>query len=129
MSEWEVIDSLDRLQLDVIAESLMFLILQNLVGRDKGVCLVHLVLLLVSPLLVHLLTLVVEKVLLVVSLLELAVQLTVLLLVDLVNDLAKKVVVVRSVEVHLFVETVSHFAVDETLQVGVRDVVDLQRMG
>ena len=87
MGEWEVIDSLDRLQLDVVAVTLMFLILQNLVGRDKGVCLVHLVLLLVISLLVHLLTLVVEKVLFIVSLLELAVQLTVFLLVDLVNDL------------------------------------------
>ena len=96
--EGEVIDSFDGLHADLVALSLCLFILEDLIRLDKGVDLVCLVFLLKLTLLVHLLPLVFEQALLILPILDLVKQLSVLLLMDLINDFAEEVIVVRVVE-------------------------------
>ena len=98
VSEREVIDSLDGFHADLVALPLRLLVFEDLVRLDKGVDLVCLVFLLELALLVHLLSLVFEQALLILPILDLVKQLSVLLLMDLINDFAEEVIVVRMVE-------------------------------
>ena len=96
--EGEVIDSFDGLHADLVPLPLGLLVLEDLVCLDKGVDLVCLVFLFELALLVHLLPLVFEQALLIFPILDLVKQLSVLLLMDLINDFAEEVIVVRMVE-------------------------------
>ena len=88
MSEGEVIDSLDRLHPQLVALTLTLLVLQDLVGLDKGINLVCLVFVLEEPLFMHLLALEFKKTLLIFSILDLVEELSIALLVDLIDNLA-----------------------------------------
>ena len=123
VSEREVINLFNSFHLQFVVLPLILLILQDLVGLDKGVRLVRLILHLEVALFRHLSPLVLKQVLLVFPFLKFLVQVAVLLLVDLVNDLAEQVVVVGSVELDLLGETVTHFSVDEALEERVGDSV------
>ena len=70
MREWEVVKALDILHFLFIGLSFVFLVLQNLVGLDEGIGLVHLVYVLVVHFFVHLLSLELKKSLLILSLLD-----------------------------------------------------------
>lgn len=94
MSEWEEADPFESLQPLLVIFPLVFLVFEDLVGLNEGVCLVCLVRDFEVALLGHLGTLVLEQILLIFPLCEFLVELTVFLLVNLVNDLAKEVVVV-----------------------------------
>ena len=99
MSEREIIDSLDLLQFELIFMPLSLLILEDLIGHDKGVGLVCPIFSLINQLLAHQLTLVFKQALLVFTFLYLLKQLFVALFMDLVNDLTKHILIIRSVKV------------------------------
>ena len=94
VSEREVIDSLNGLHPLLVAMPLSLFVLKDLVSLDKRIDLVSLVFLLIEPLLVHLLSLELKQTLLVLSIPNLVNQLSIPLLMDLVNNLAEKVIVI-----------------------------------
>lgn len=98
VGEREVADSLDRFHLDFIVRPLLLFILEDLVGLDESIGLVGLVSPLILTFIVHLLSLVLQETLLFLTIGDLAQKLAVTFLVDLVNDLAKKVIIVGAVE-------------------------------
>ena len=113
MREREVAYTLDGLEALFIFFSLFLFVLENLVSHDESIGLVRLVLCFVLELLPHELFLHVEQTLLVFTLFDLVEQLAVTLFVNLVDDLAKHVVIVASVKVHALAESVTHLAVNE----------------
>ena len=113
VSEREVTDSFNRLHAQIIVRSFTLLVFQDLVGLDKRIDLVSLILLLVCPLFVHLLALKLQQALLIGAILDLIDELSVSFLMDLVNDLTQEVIVVRPVEDDSFIEAVVHFTVNE----------------
>lgn len=92
--EGEVVDPLDSFHSQIVAYSLSFLVLENLVGLNESVNLVSLILLLELSLFVHLLTLKLEKALFIFPILDLVYELSVSLLMNLVDDLTKEVIIV-----------------------------------
>ena len=114
--EWEVVEPLDGLHFYLIRLSLILLILQNLVGLDKSIRLVDLVFVLIVALIVHLLALILQKSLLILSLFDLFDEFTVLFLVNLINDLAQKIIVVAPIKSDALGEPTAHPSVDESLQ-------------
>lgn len=113
MSKREVADSLNRLETLFIFFSLLFFVLENLVCHDESVGFVSLVLCLIHEFLSHELFLHVKQALLVFTLLDFVKQLSVTLFVNLVNYLAKHVVIVASIEVYSLAKAVTHFAINE----------------
>ena len=113
MSEREVAHSLNRLETLFIFFSLLFFVLENLVSHDESVGFVSLVLSLIHKLFLHELFLHIKQALLVFTLLDLVKQLSVTLFVNLVNDLAKHVIIVASIEVYSLAKAVTHFAINE----------------
>ena len=113
MSKREVADSLNRLKTLFIFLSLLFFVFENLVSHDESVGFVSLVLCLILKFLSHKLFLHVKQSLLVFTLLDLVKQLSVTLFVNLVNDLAKHVIIVASIEVYSLAKAVTHFAINE----------------
>lgn len=113
MCEWEVIDSLNSLHSLLIALSLTLLVLQDLVGLDERVDFVNLVILLKLSLFLHLLALELQQTLLVRSIPNLISQLPVSLFVNLVDNLAEKVIVVGAIKDDLLIEAGTSFAIDE----------------
>lgn len=108
MREREVVEAFNLFQLHFEALTLFLLILQNLVGHDERVGLVRLVFHLKEHLFPHHLPLEFQQTLLVLSIPNLFKKLAVPLLVDLVNNLAEKVVVVGSVEMHSLRKPIAH---------------------
>ena len=121
MCEWEEIKTLDLLHLVLVVLSLALLVKQDLIGSDKSICLVRLILKLILALFVHLLTLVLKQVLLVFAALDFVKELFVALLMDLIDNLSKKVIVVRSVKNYSFGETSTCLAVAEALHKWIRN--------
>ena len=113
MSKREVADSLNRLKTLFIFLSLLFFVFENLVSHNESVGFVSLVLCLILKFLSHKLFLHVKQSLLVFTLLDLVKQLSVTLFVNLVNDLAKHVIIVASIEVYSLAKAVTHFAINE----------------
>ena len=113
MSKRKVADSLDRFETLFIFFSLLFFVFENLVSHDESVGFVSLVLCLILKFLSHKLFLHVKQSLLVFTLLDLVKQLSVTLFVNLVNDLAKHVIIVASIEVYSLAKAVTHFAINE----------------
>lgn len=123
MSEGEVIYFLDRFHPLLVIFPLIFLVLQDLIGLNKCVRLVRLVLHLKGVLLSHLRPLKLKQVLLVFPLLELFVQVSVLLFMDLIDDPAKQIIVVGAIELDLLSEAVSHFTVNKAGKERVGDSI------
>ena len=121
MCEWEEVKALDLLHLVLVVLSLALLVKQDLIGSDKSICLVRLILKLILALFVHLLTLVLKQVLLVFAALDFVKELFVALLMDLIDNLSKKVIVVRSVKNYSFGETSTSLAVAEALHKWIRN--------
>ena len=119
VSEGKVIDSLDGLHADLVPLPLGLLVLEDLVCLDKGIDLMCLVFLLELALLVHLLPLVFEQALLILPTPDLVKQLSVLLLMDLINDFAEEVIVVRMVENYTLGEALVLLSVHATGEEGV----------
>ena len=113
MSKRKVADSLDRFETLFIFFSLLFFVFENLVSHDESVGFVSLVLCLIHKLFLHELFLHIKQALLVFTLLDLVKQLSVTLFVNLVNDLAKHVIIVASIEVYSLAKAVTHFAINE----------------
>lgn len=108
MREREVVYAFYLFHLLLGALSLFLLVLQNLVGHDKRIGLVRLVLHLKEHFFTHHISLVFQQTLLVLAFSDLLKQLSVPLLVDLVDNLAQKVVVVGPIEMHSLREPVAH---------------------
>ena len=121
MCEWEEIKTLDLLHLVLVVLSLALLVKQDLIGSDKSICLVRLILKLILALFVHLLTLVLKQVLLVFAALDFVEELFVALLMDLIDNLSKKVIVVRSVKNNALCKTSTSLAVAEALHKWIRN--------
>ena len=119
----EKVKSFNSLHSNFVVLAFIFFILQDLVGLNKCVCLVHFILCLVSFFFKHLLTLIFKKVLLFISFLELFKHLSVPFFVYLIDDLPEKVVVIRSIKMYFFVEAVSSFTIDKSLQKRVRQTI------
>ena len=117
--EGKVIDSFDGLHADFVALPLRLFVLEDLVRLDECVGLVRLVFLLEMAFLVHLLPLVFEQALLILPTLDLVKQLSVLLLMDLINDFAEEVIVVRMVENYTLGEALVPLSVHATGEEGV----------
>ena len=119
--EWEEIKTLDLLHLVLVVLSLALLVKQDLIGSDKSICLVRLILKLILALFVHLLTLVLKQVLLVFAALDFVKELFVALLMDLIDNLSKKVIVVRSVKNNALCKTSTSLTVAEALHKWIRN--------
>jgi hypothetical protein len=119
----EKVKSFNSLHSNFVVLAFIFFILQDLVGLNKCVCLVHFIFCLVSFFFKHLLTLIFKKVLLFISFLELFKHLSVPFFVYLIDDLPEKVVVIRSIKMYFFVEAVSSFTIDKSLQKRVRQTI------
>ena len=121
MCEWEEVKALNLLHLVLVVLSLALLVKQDLIGSDKSICLVRLILKLILALFVHLLTLVLKQVLLVFAALDFVKELFVALLMDLIDNLSKKVIVVRSVKNNALCKTSTSLTVAEALHKWIRN--------
>ena len=94
MSEREVVEALDLLQLLLIIFALFIFVLQNLIGHDESISFVSLIFRFIMKLLTHQLALQLEKPLLILTLLDLFKQLSVALFMNLIDYLPEHVFVI-----------------------------------
>ena len=121
MGEREVGDLFAGLQIGFEVLLLRLFVLEQLVGHDKGVDFVSLVILLKLPLLLHERALELKMLLLILSFTDLLVQVSIALFMYLVNESPKQVFLLH-LEDNAFVEPVAHASVDEVRHERVRYV-------
>ena len=121
MSEWKVIDPLNRLHTILIDFPFIFLIFQYLISHNKRINLVRFVLLLKFSLLQHDLSLIAQQILLFSPFSNLLTQISVPFLVYLFNDLPKLVLIDFPLENDAFIESIAHKSVHEPSHEGVRN--------